>query len=462
MPKRTHFVGISGIGMSGLARVLIESGFRVSGSDSHPSAITEELIEYYGAEIIYVQRADNVDSSCGLVVRSAAIADDHPEIVRAKELGIQITSYAELLGLVMLRKDAVCVSGTHGKTTTSSLIAHALTRSMFDPSYVIGGKLIDYKRNGKAGRGSVFVAEACEYKRSFLNYKPYVGVITNIDVDHLDYFRDLADIKSAFASFAANIREGGRLVVNADDANSKDVMDGAGCMVTTYGVENPADFRAIDLRNEQGYYSFLVTHRGRRLDRVKMGIPGRHNVSNALAAIAALSALKCDFDRVRRAFADFRGVERRFQVMGEVRDVTFIDDYAHHPREIRATLQTTRETFPTRRVWCLFQAHQHSRTRSLLESFQSCFEDADEVVIFPIYASRDSKQEIEECPTSVLYQSISSVHHKTRRVTSFDHAIEVLGKSLRPGDVVITLGAGDINTFHSLMLGARNTFLENI
>ncbi len=442
--KRVHFIGIGGIGMSGIAAVMLRKGIRVTGSDVQQSDVTHRL-ESLGAQVAVGNSAENVPRDAQLVVISAAVELDNPELVAAESLSIPVQKYAQVLGSLMSEFKGIAVSGTHGKTTTSAMIACILKEAGLDPNFVVGAMVDSLGGSSGVGSGEHFVVEACEYDRSFLNLHPMVALINNIEEDHLDYYRDLSEIVSAFGQFASQVHRDGLLVVNAADAAALGAAEHARCEVQTFGVDCEADWQARAIETTRGRFSFEALFRKESLGRFELGIPGVHNVSNALGALACVARIGVNMGAVRRVLSKFKGAERRFQIIGGVADVTVIDDYAHHPTEIRVTLDAARKQFGTSRIWAVFQPHQHSRTRFFMEEFAESFTHADVVIVPEIYFVRDSDSDRRAVTAEDLVRRMKTMHTDARHIREFDDIVGVLKDELRPGDVVITRGAGDVN-----------------
>jgi UDP-N-acetylmuramate--alanine ligase len=444
--SRIHFVGIGGTGMCGIARMLLSEGKQVSGSDITESAVTRTLARD-GITVTLGQRAENITADTELVVISAAIKPDNPEVLEAKRLGIPVQKYAQVVGRLMNDRRGIAVSGTHGKTTTSAMVATVLHAAGLDPSFVIGAAVGPLGGSSHAGKGKLFVVEACEYDRSFHNYFPSCAVINNIEKDHLDYYTGgLPEIVEAFGKFASQVKREGVLVVNRCDAEAMEAAKSRRCRLETFGLDASTDgWSATDLKCRQGFFSFRPLFKGKDLGEFEMGIPGVHNVSNALAAMACCRWAGVKESVVRDALRDFHGADRRFQIIGSPGGVTIVDDYAHHPTEIRVTLKAAREFFEARRVFVVFQPHQHSRTRFLLEEFAQSFKDADVVLIPDIYFVRDSDVERRSVSSQDLVAAVDNGKHTCLYLPTFEEIRDHLVRTLKPGDVVITMGAGDIN-----------------
>ncbi len=437
-----YFCGIGGISMSGLAELLLNRGFAVAGSDRSDSELIDHLSEL-GAEIYIPQRAENLDTgNFGLFIYTAAIAPEHPEMQRAKELGIPIVSRADFLGAVMsLYPCSIAVSGTHGKTTTTSMLAEILMAAEKDPTVSLGGILPSMGGNFRIGGENCFLLEACEYKNSFFSFIPTIGLILNIDADHLDFFKDLEDIRASFKVFASQIPPEGELVIFAGLPGLSDFVKDLSCRVTTFG--EGGDYSAEDIRyDELGMPSFTLLRRGERYpERIVLRVPGAHNVSNALAAIAASHALGIPMEHILAGLLSFGGTDRRFQLKGVVNGFTIIDDYAHHPTEISATLAAAAK-YPHEKLWVVFQPHTYSRTAALLDEFASALSPADHVLLAPIYAAR----EVNTYGVSIrdIQERLLKLGTPCECFSSFEEIENFLLKNCLHRDLCITMGAGNV------------------
>ena len=438
-----YFIGIGGIGMSALARILITEGCIVRGSDVQSSSLTSGL-EKIGARINTTQDGSFMTPETDMVVISAAISEDNPDLRTARKLGIKVVKYSQILGSMMKEKQGIAISGTHGKTTTSAMISAILRRSGFDPTFVIGGEVPDIGGNGYLGTGKFFVAEACEYDGSFLNLTPTVGVITNIEEDHLDYYENIGKIINAFGDFASLVSPEGLLVINKHDSNVAIAAQKANCKVESYSLDEPSDWRGESVLGGDGVRKFKVYRKNEFFSEMLLKIPGAHNVLNALSATAVCSFLGVDKDCIKNALASFNGANRRFQIVGVKNSIKVIDDYAHHPTEIYVTLKAAREMYPERRIWCVFQPHQYSRTRQLLNGFARSFQFADKVIFADIYAARDSDFDKTTMNSKTLCEYTQSAGVDARHIPQLCDIANELSVMAKPGDIIITMGAGDV------------------
>ncbi len=450
-PLSVHFIGIGGISMSGLAEILLEEGFRISGSDARESALTKSL-EEKGARIYYGQRASNISDSVDVVVYTAAIHPDNPEYARAKERELPMLTRAELLGQIMRNYDTpVAVAGTHGKTTTTSMLSHILLKGGCDPTISVGGILPAIGGNIRVGNSGTFLTEACEYTNSFLSFFPKISIILNIDADHLDFFKDIDDIRSSFRRFAQLLPEDGTLIINADTPEYESIVRDLPCRVITYGLEQPGDYSASDIRYDQfGHASFTAKYKGETLGSCSLKVPGVHNVSNALASIAAGRLLDLSWDEIAGGLSDFTGTDRRFQYKGTVGGVTIIDDYAHHPTEIEATLHAA-ANYPHQKLWCVFQPHTYTRTKALLPEFARALTLADHVVLADIYAARET--DTLGISSDDLRKEIAALGTPCEYFPTFDEIENFLLENCTQGDLLITMGAGDVVNIGEQLLG---------
>ena len=439
--QRIHFVGIGGIGMSGIAEVLLNLGYQVSGSDAKAGENTQRLLEL-GGEIAIGHSADHVDGS-DVVVTSSAISPDNPEVAAAHASAIPVIRRAEMLAELMRMKHGIGVAGSHGKTTTTSILAALLGAGELDPTVVIGGTVNQLGSNARLGRGDYLVAEADESDGSFMTLTPTVAVITNIDPEHLDHYGDLTQLRETFLAFANKVPFYGLAVLCLDCANVQAIVPDVRKRMVTYGTSAQADYSAIDIESRGLSTHFRLLHRGQPADRFEARLVGEHNVLNCLAAIAVADELEIPRQRTREALAAFAGIQRRFTVLGEARQVAVVDDYGHHPTEIKATLAGARAAFGTRRLIAIVQPHRYSRLSVLFEDFARSFYDADVVIVTPVYPAGEVP--IEGVDSVGLAAAIREHGHRNATaVSSFGEVLAALRHALRPADVVITLGAGDI------------------
>ena len=450
-PVKVHFIGIGGISMSGLAEILKSRGFSVSGSDASRSPVTEAL-EQKGIPVLYRQRAVNITEDTHLVVYTAAIHPDNPEYQRALELGIPMLTRAELLGQIMNNyRHAVNVAGTHGKTTTTSMISQILLTADYDPTISVGGILPAIGSNIRIGGSDYFVAEACEYTNSFLSFQPTLSIILNIDAVHLDFFKDLDDIRSSFRRFALLRPETGALVINADIPHFEEITRDLRCQVITYSLGKAADYTAGNLTTDKyGHTTFSVSAFGQSLGSFYLKVPGRHNVSNALAAIAACRLLDVPAEVICRGLSTFTGAKRRFDFKGQIGQITVIDDYAHHPTEIEATLKATSQ-IPHRKLWCVFQPHTYTRTKALMNEFAQVLSAADHVILAKIYPARETDDL--GISSEDLKARISDLGTPCECFGTFDEIETWLLSHCEDGDIILTMGAGDIYKVGDHLLG---------
>jgi len=435
-----HFVGIGGIGMSGIAEVLLNLGYEVSGSDIRETEITRRL-EQLGARISHQHKRENMEGAEVIVV-SAAIKEGNPEVRAAAEKLIPVISRAEMLAELMRMKYGVAVAGTHGKTTTTSLIATVLAHGGLDPTVVIGGKLNSIGSSAKLGQGDFLVAEADESDGSFLKLLPTIAVVTNIDAEHLDYYQGLEQIKETFLQFIDRIPFFGLAVLCLDQENVQSLIPQLQKRFTTYGLSSQADFQAKEMSFDGPRTSFELVHRGKDMGRLMVQMPGVHNVYNVLATAATAFELDLDFKTVQEALAGFSGIQRRFQRKAKIEDILVFDDYGHHPTEIKATLRAAKSGW-RRRIVVLFQPHRYTRTKALFDDFLTAFYEADVLVITDIYPA--GEEEIEGVHARRLFEGIREHGHRDVHYISDRHDIlQYLSTVIVPGDLVITLGAGDI------------------
>jgi UDP-N-acetylmuramate--alanine ligase len=434
-----YFVGIGGIGLSAIARVLHGWGYQVSGSDRQTSALTEALAAE-GITVYDGHKADHV-SGADLLIASSAVPENNPELVEARRRGLPVVKRGQLLGELTAGKTTIAVAGTHGKTTTSAMIAWILVEAGLDPTFIVGGVMQNLRTNAQAGQGQHFVIEADEYDRAFLGLWPNVAVVTTLEHDHPDCYPTFEQMQDAFAAFAEHLVVGGLLIVCGEGGETRRLgerLQGTERRVATYGLNPAWDWWAAGM-NLGNTAAFETWHRGTLLGTCALQVPGRHNVLNALAAMAASAEVGVDFSTAAAALTRFRGTQRRFEVKGQVSGITVVDDYAHHPTEIQATLQAAQIKYPGRTIWAVFQPHTYSRTAALLQDFAAAFADADHVLVTGIYAARE--QDTLGVSGADLVARMN--HPDCRYVEALDDAVAVLLDEVKPGEVVITLGAGD-------------------
>ncbi len=440
--RRVHFIGIGGVSVSAIAEILHTKGYEISGSDMASSATTDSL-KTKGFDIYIGHASENIKGA-DLIVYTAAASDDNPELTEASKLGIPCLSRAEMLGQLMLDYPfSIAISGTHGKTSTTSMVTRLFNDSLHDPTALVGGFFKDIQSNVKIGSSDYFITEACEYKESFLSFYPQIGVILNIDEDHLDYYRDLDHIISAFVKFTENIHESGLLIINGDDYNSKKIKPYYKGNLMTFGLSDSCDINARGIvYNRMGHPSFDVYLKDKKLTSLSLSIPGQHNIYNALAAFTVAIQYIDDYELIADRLNSFQNANRRFELIGESQGITVIDDYAHHPNAIRVAIEAAKRIESVNHLYCIFQPHTYSRTKELLHEFASAFNQADTVLLTDIYAARevdngeihstDLLREMESEPVNSLYYS------------SFDEIVDYLSKNCQSGDLVMTVGAGDV------------------
>jgi UDP-N-acetylmuramate--alanine ligase len=437
MSRRIHLVGIGGAGLSAIARVLLERGEIVSGSDRQVSNFAQAL-ERDGVTVVYEHAPANIEGA-ELVIASSAVPPDNPELVAARQAGIPVLGREAFLGELTSGYHTIAVAGTHGKTTTTGLIAWLLSKADLDPSYVVGGVLTNLGRNAHAGSGPHFVIEADEYDRAFLGLNPDLAVITNIEHDHPDCFPTEADVLAAFNAFVERVRE--KILVCGDDPHAA-ALERAGLQRASYGLGRQNDWRAEDVRpNVAGGSDFLLTQNGRVLGLMRTRLPGEHNVRNAVAGLAVALEMGVPLSAARQSLTEYSGSARRFELLGQEAGITVIDDYAHHPTEIRATLAAARARYPQAQVWALFQPHTYSRTRALIAPLAQAFGDADRVLVSEVFAAREKVD-----PAFGGRQVAARLEHPAVEfVPDFEAALDILRREMKPGSVLVTLSAGDAN-----------------
>lgn len=452
-PINIYFIGIGGISMSGLAHILNKEGFKVSGSDRAPSEITE-MLEASGIKIFYGQRAENVTSDIDCAVLTAAIKEDNPELIAIKEKNIAFLSRAELLGQLMRNyKTAIAVSGTHGKTTTTSMLGKVLLDADLDPSVSVGGVCQALGGNIRVGGSDIFLTEACEYTNSFLSFFPTLSVIMNIEEDHMDFFKDINDIRNSFRKFAELLPADGTLVINKEIDNVSEITDGLSCKVVTFGPEGSgADYTFSNVTyNEKGYSSFTLSY-GAETQQIDLFVPGIHNVKNAVAAFASAKVLDISADTIAASLNSFCGTDRRFQLKGTIGGITIIDDYAHHPTEIEATITAARKA-SFHELVVIFQPHTYTRTAAFLKDFAKALSKADKVILAPIYAAREKNTL--GISSADLQKEILDLGTRCEYFETFDEIENYVLLNCINNDMLITMGAGDVVKIGENLLGQK-------
>ena len=442
-PCTAYFIGIGGISMSGFAKLLHENGFTVKGSDSQKSKITKHL-DSLGINIVYGQSSENITKDIDFIVYTAAISPDNPELIAAKQLEIPLLSRAAMVGQIMKNyKNAIGISGTHGKTTTTSMLAHVFLAAGKDPTISVGGILDAIQGNIRIGHSENFITEACEYTNSFLEFCPTAEIILNIDADHLDFFKDIDDIRHSFQKYTSLLPENGVLVINSEIPDYKEITDGLPCQVITFGLNKEAEYSAADISyHDKGLGSFELVHNGIKTgDKINLNVGGEHNISNALSVIALSLYYGIPMEQIKEGLSTFCGTKRRFEVKGSFNGVTVIDDYAHHPTEIKAALQTA-ERFPHKHLWCVFQPHTYSRTKALLKEFAQVLSQAENVVLADIYAAREADPG--DISSITLQEEIRKLGKEVYYFPSFGEIEDFLSKKCMNGDLLITIGAGNV------------------
>ncbi len=437
--ERIHFIGLGGIGMSAVARLAMAKGARVSGSDSALNPVLTK-IKKLGARVHIGHRASHL-TDAGMVVYSSSIIPSNPELMAARNKGIPVYHRGQFLAELVQSKKTIAVAGAHGKSTTTAMIGSILMDARFDPTVVLGAELEKLNGNARFGRGSYAVVEADESDGSFLWLDPWAAVITNIDDEHLDYFRNRAEIEEAYRRFAGAVPAGGSVIGCYDDPSVRVLLKKVKARVITYGFGRGAQVRAIRTQFSPGRTVYRLVYSGKELGTITLKVPGRHNILNSLAAVAVARSAGVSFKVIQKTLAAYQGAGRRFQVHGQVNEVCVVEDYGHHPTEINATLKAACE-WGKRRVRCVFQPHRYSRTRYLMDRFSNCFRSADELILLPIYAA--SEEPLPGVNSSALLRKIKSAGHRRAMLKTAPGALEYLRTTARPGDLVLFLGAGDV------------------
>ncbi|MCL2372685.1 MAG: UDP-N-acetylmuramate--L-alanine ligase [Defluviitaleaceae bacterium] len=438
--KNVHFIGIGGISMSGLSEVLKRDGYNITGSDDVETNITRHL-QSIGIDVKIPNAAANITPDMDLAVYTAAVRENNPEYQAAAQTGIPLMDRAKLLGLILMGyKFPICIAGTHGKTTTTSMMAEIATHAGLDPTISVGGHMKLDGKNYRVGESPYFVMEACEYNNSYHHWHPHVAVILNIDADHLDFFGDMGGVIDSFKKFAQNIRPEGTLVIQADTPGFKEVTEGLPCNIITFGMENARYYPANITYDSLGRPEFDIMDGGNFMGRVLLPLPGQYNMLNALACFAAAASLGISPESAVKSLCGLQGIQRRFQLKGSYNGADIIDDYAHHPTEIKACLHAAKQT--GRRILCLFQPHTYTRTRNHFEDFANSFQDASLAMFLPIYAAREPFDPT--ISSLMLAENIEAKGKNTIHFNDFAEARDFLAKNLQPNDLLITMGAGDV------------------
>ena len=436
--QRIHFIGIGGSGMSGIAEALLNLGYKVSGSDMKSTDVTERLSRL-GADIHYGHKAENA-SRAQVVVTSTAVQSSNPEVVYARKHKIPVIPRIEMLAEIARLKYTIAVAGTHGKTTTTSMTAGVLQEGGLDPTFIVGGKVLHLQSGAKVGGGDFMVAEADESDGSFLKLSPTIGIITNIDNDHLDYYKTFDKLKKAFIEFGNHIPFYGCMIVCLEDPNVRAILPDLKRRVVSYGFGEKADYRAVDLKSDHSGSQYTLMKSGKIMGRVRLGVSGRHNVLNSLAAAACGDEVGIPFEKISRALESFVSVGRRLEQRGSKNGALWIDDYGHHPTEVRATLAALRERFPEKKLVVVFQPHRYSRTKILRKDFGQSFKHADLVLLMPIYAAGESP--IPGITSKCLVPHIQKTGTKVTLLNG--DVLATIQKHIEPDSVILTLGAGDV------------------
>lgn len=443
--KKYHFIGAGGIGMSGLAKILLNNKAIVSGSDQTPTEITVQLGKL-GAKLKTGHSPDNIPDDTEVVVISAAVKEDNPELAQARRRDLKVYKYAEMLGELMNCYDGIAIAGTHGKSTTSAWLAFVLKQAGLKPNFIVGADISQLGGSSGTGAGRYFVAEACEYDRSFLNLRPAIACVLNIEQDHLDYYKDEDDIINAFSDFAKRLRPGGTLIVNGEDKNVAEMLNSLPQSIrsATFGLTETCQYQGRNITLDGGCYAFDVYCRGMFIGRVRISLPGIHNAYNALAVFACAMQTGIETKKIVEILPEFTGIDRRLMLKEQIRGITILDDYAHHPTEIRASLSAVRQMYKPKKLWCVFQPHQYSRTRFLLDDFAQSFKLADVTIVPEIYFVRDSQLSKQLVNAQKLTERIIQAGSNALFIDSFEAICDYLMENVKPGELVITMGAGDI------------------
>ncbi|NLJ88806.1 MAG: UDP-N-acetylmuramate--L-alanine ligase [Epulopiscium sp.] len=452
--KKVHFIGIGGISMSGLAEILLDKGFEVSGSDIKSSKITKHL-ENLGINIYLGHSSSNIENDVDFVIYTAAINSDNPELIEAQKRNLIVLDRAELLGEIMSNYPySIAVSGTHGKTTTTSMLSYILLEAKKDPTISIGGIVDAIGGNIKIGQSDYFITEACEYCDSFLKFYPHMAIILNMEEDHLDYFKDINHIRKSFTNFAKNISKEGALIINGDIENLSLILDEIKCKVVTFGTDpNRVMWTAANIEyNEKACGKFDLFYQGKKMGKITLNVPGVHNIYNALAACAATYELNISIDDIINGLYKYKGTNQRFEIKGNLKGITIVDDYAHHPTEIKATLEVAKH-YPHNTLWCVFQPHTYTRTKIFLKEFAQALKEADKIILTDIYAARE--KDLGEIHSKDLQKELARIGKESYYFSDFDSVENFILENCIPGDLLITMGAGDVNMIGEELLGTN-------
>ena len=455
--KHIHFVGIGGIGMSGIAELLLNLGFDISGSDISNNENVERL-KKLGVMIFHGHNPENI-KGCNVLVYSSAVSLDNSEIIRAKQMGLPVIKRAEMLGeLINLKETSIAISGTHGKTTTSSMIGSMLTYAGKEPTLVVGGLVQNLNSNSKLGEGQIIVVEADEFDRSFLSLKPTIAIVNNIELEHTDCYKDLNDLENSFLQFCQSVPFYGSVLLNIDSFSIKNILHKIERPVTTYGMSRDAAFRAKELEFKENKSTYSLFRAEENLGKIHLNVPGEHNIMNSLGAVALGFELGLSFNSIKNGLLDYKGVRRRFDIKGSHNDVMVVDDYAHHPTEVFTTIEAAKKGW-NRKLIVVFQPHLYTRTKEFYKEFAKSLEKADFIIITSIYPSR------EKPIPGITSKLISDNIDKTKKdvlfnVNEVDQAITILNEIAKPGSMILTLGAGDIWRFSNRYLNIMKTKLN--
>lgn len=459
VPKRVHFIGIGGISMSGLAELLHNKGFEVSGSDSKKGKNTVHL-ENMGLDIIYGQRPDNITSDIDFVVYTAAVKEDNPEYQAVLEADIPLIDRAQLMGQIMLNySNAIAIAGTHGKTTTTSMNSLILLEGGLDPTISLGGILDNIGGNIRIGESNIFITEACEYTNSFLKFNPTIGVVLNVEAEHMDYFKSLDNVRLSFRSFVSRIPKDGLLIINGDIDDVEYFTEDLECNIITYSLEKEsspisnasAHYFATNIKyDDYGKGIFDLLKDGKYVDTISLNVVGIHNISNSLPSIALANYFAIPIDVIKKGILAYTGTDRRFEYKGEICGVTIIDDYAHHPTEVKATLKAAKK-YPHKSIYCIFQPHTYTRTKTFLNEFANVLSLADVIILTDIYAAREKNPG--DISSKDLMQKLKELGKEVYHFESFDEIENLILEKCTHGDLLITMGAGDVVNIGESLLG---------